>query len=197
MFNTKEVTTKQTTNSLNKYLSWGISEVKINKIVAHKAKTGNYQLKFEVETPPVTTEGFVPAEGYFGQVGTVSTQYINKPEVESKVASLIADLANELGVREEVDAITSETYEEYCDKLTQIVSGKYLYLSINGREYVNDNTGKKGTNLQFPPFKSWATKDKYEEKGESALFKPSLYTLLEQGTTPSTNPIEVPVENLF
>lgn len=185
MFNTKDVKTTNN-NTLGKYLSWGISEVKINKITPRKASTGNYQLQFEVETPPVTTEGFTPAEGYTGQVGTVSTSYINKPEAEATVAALIADLANELGVREQVDAITSESYEEYCEKLTQVVSGKYLYLAINGKEYVNNNTGKKGVSLQFPKFKIWASKDKFEEKGESALYKPSLWKLEESPSTQST-----------
>ena len=104
MFNTKEVKTT-TKNYISKYLNPGQCLVKINKITPKTASTGTSQLQFEVETEPVTTEGFVPAEGYKGQVGTVKTVYISNQEQEQQISTLISSLADELGVREAVDNI--------------------------------------------------------------------------------------------
>lgn len=177
MFNTKEV--KNTTNYTSKYLNPSQVLVKINKITSRTASSGNSQLQFEVETEPVTTPGFTPAEGYHGQVGTVKTVYISNPEMEKQVATMISILADEMGVREQVDNIAPNlNIEDYCVALSNIVcNGEYVYMTINGREYMNNTTGKKGIELQFPKFKMFASKTKVETVGlEKALTKP--YTKL-------------------
>lgn len=183
MFNTKEVKTTNK-NYISKYLNPGQHLVKINKITPKTASTGTSQLQFEVETEPVTTEGFVPAEGYTGQVGTVKTVYIANQEQEQQISALISSLADELGVREAVDSISADTIGEYAEQLSKIVcNGEYVYMTINGREYMNSNTGKKGTELQFPRFKTFASKQKVETQGmEKALAKPYLKPL--PGETP-------------
>ena len=186
MFNTKEVKTT-TKNYISKYLNPGQYLVKINKITPKTASTGTSQLQFEVETEPVTTEGFVPAEGYKGQVGTVKTVYISNQEQEQQISTLISSLADELGVREAVDNISADTISEYAEKLSKIVcNGEYVNMTINGREYINSSTGKKGTELQFPKFKVFASRQKVETQGmEKALTKPYLKQLPTETTVDS------------
>ncbi len=173
MFNTKEVKTTNK-NYISKYLNPGQHLVKINKITPKTASTGTSQLQFEVETEPVTTEGFVPAEGYSGQVGTVKTVYIANQDQEQQIAGIISSLADELGVREAVDAISADNIQDYATALSSIVcNGEYVYMTINGREYMNNSSGKKGTELQFPKYKIFASKSKVESQGiEKALTKP-------------------------
>ncbi len=178
MFNTKEVKTT-TGNYISKYLNPGQHLVKINKITIKEATSGNKQLHFEVETEPVTTEGFTPAEGYHGQVGTVKTVYIASPEMEQQVATMISILADEMGVREQVDAIQSSNLEDYVTELSKLVcTGEYVWMTINGKEYINGTTGKVGMELQFPRYKMFASKTKLETVGaEKALTKTYTKTL--------------------
>ncbi len=174
MFNTKQIETKTNNNYISKYLSPGTYLVKINKVTPKTSSKNTSQLLFEVETEPITTEGFVPAEGYHGQVGTVKTMYIANPDIEQQVGTMISILADELGVREQVDNLSPDlNIEQYAEALSAIVcNGQYLYMTINGREYLNQSNGKKGVELQFPKFKMFASKTKVESVGiEKALTK--------------------------
>ena len=165
MFNTTTIDTTKKQYPTNKYLSPGHYEVKVNSITPYKAGSGSYQLRFELETPAVTTEGFVPADGHTGQVGTVRTVYISNPEMEQQVGTLIASLADVTGTRDQVDSIKTETYEEYATALQQIVKDKYFMVSISGKKYVNGSTGKVGTELQFSRYKTFATKQDVLDNG--------------------------------
>lgn len=166
MFQTKNLDTTRKEYSTSKYLSPGKFQVKVNSVIPYKANSGSYQLRFELETPPVTTEGFVPAEGYHGQIGTVRTVYMAKEEQEQQVSELIARLADSIGAREKVDSISSEvSMEEYCSILTEMIKDQYFWVSISGKKYINNNTGKPGTELQFSRFKTFASLAEVDEKG--------------------------------
>lgn len=187
MINTSNVKTQQTT--VSRFLEPGVHKVKINNINCRQASTGSYKLEFQVETEPVTQEGFTPAEGHFGRVGTVKTPFLGNPDLEAQAGAMIANLADELGVREEVNNFsTALTYPEYCEKLTSLVKDKYLYISINGKEYVNPTSGKIGMELNFPRFKSWASIEKVDKVGtEKALAK----TYIKKLPTPESTQPEV------
>lgn len=172
MINTSTVKTTNNT-APSRFLEPGQFKVKINNINARQASTGSYKLEFQVETEPVNEPGFTPAEGYSGRVGTVKTPYLGNPDLEAQAGALIANLADELGVREEVNNFSQDlTYPEYCEKLLSLVKDKYVYLSINGKEYINTGNGKVGMELQFPKFRAWASVEKVDKVGlEKALSK--------------------------
>lgn len=179
MINTTNIDTTQKNFTTSKYLSPGHSEVKVNNISAYQANSGSYQLRFELETHPVLTEGFVPAEGYTGQVGTVRTVYMSNPEMEAQVGQLIAHLADVTGTREQVNNLSSDlSFEEYAKQLTELVKDKYFWVSISGKKYVNSTNGKVGIELQFSRFKTFASLQDVEEKGaDKVLAKPYIKEL--------------------
>lgn len=175
MINTKDVKRA----GLNKFINVGLKKVKINNIEAYEAKSGNFQFKFSVETEPINTEGFVPLEGFKGQVGTIKTVYCSNPDMEAQVGTMIANLADETDTREQVNALSQDlSYPEYAQKLTELVKDKYVWVCVNGKEFVNQNTGKRGTELNFPRFKAWASQEKYDKLGENSLAKPYLKPLV-------------------
>jgi len=165
MFNTKGIVNNQ--QGTSKYISPGQYLLKINKIATKTASSGNSQLLFEVETEPITTQGFTPVDGHTGQIGTVKTVYISNPDMEQQVATLISLLADALEVREQVDNIpTGLNLDQYVEALSAIVcNGNYVWMTINGKGYVNQTTGKTGVELQFPKYKMFASKSKYETLG--------------------------------
>lgn len=179
MINTTNIDTTKKDYPTSKYLNTGHSEVRVNNIIPYQANSGSFQLRFELETHPVLTEGFVPAEGHTGQVGTLRTVYMSNPDMEAQVGTLIASLADTLGVREQVNNLSSDlTYEQYCQQLTEIVKDKYFWVSISGKKYVNQNNGKVGTELQFSRFKTFASLQDVEEKGaDKVLAKPYIKEL--------------------
>lgn len=176
MINTKDVKIQQ--KSLNRYLTPGTYQVKVNKITPVQSKTGSWQLRFEMETPPITDEGFTPAEGYSGQVGTVRSLYLSNPDMERAVAELIALLGFKTGTKEQLDAIPEGLeIEAYAKAVEDIVKDKYVYCTINGREYINTQNGKKNTELNFPKFKAFCTIEEYEANPEKAIAKPFIKAL--------------------
>jgi len=192
MINTSTVTTTQK-QTINKYLTPGQYKVKITNVLSHQSKTGSYKLKFELETEPVTQEGFVPVEGKYGQIGTVHTVFMSNPDMEKQVAETIANLADTLGVRDAVNNLPSDiSYEEWSQKLTDIVKDNYFWVTLNGKEYINPVTGKKGTELNFPKYRAFASLTKYEEVGaEKALSKVYVKEL------PKEEPSTTSTESLF
>jgi len=189
MFNTKEVKT-QDKNYISSYLAPGHSLVKINKVTTVKASTGSSALEFHFETEPITTEGFKPVEGHSGKVGRVKTVYINNADQEKRVATILSNLAEELGVKQQVDNISPDlTIEQYAEEFSKIVcNGEYVWVSLNGEEYVNSNTGKKGTALKFPSYRTFASKTKYDTVGaEKALSNTFIKKLPEQQTETATD----------
>lgn len=189
MFNTKEVKT-QDTNYISSYLAPGHFLVKVNNVIVKKASTGNSALEFEFETEPITTEGFKPVEGHTGKVGRVKTVYISNPDQEKRVATILSNLAEELGVKDQVDNISPDlTIEQYAEEYAKIVcNNEYIWVSLNGEEYINNNTGKKGVSLRFPSYRTFASKSKYDTLGASkALSNTYVKKLPEQENAASTS----------
>lgn len=192
MFNTKEVKTQER-NYISSYLSPGHSLVKVNKVTTMKASTGSSALEFQFETEPVTTEGFKPVEGYSGKIGKVKTVYINNADQEKRIATILSNLAEELGVKEQVDNISPDlTIEEYADAYSKIVcNGEYVWVSLNGEEYVRRDNGKKGTSLKFPSYRTFASKSKYDLLGAEKVLSNTFIKKLPEQESETTDPDKV------
>jgi hypothetical protein len=163
----------QTSSSLGKYLNIGRYNVKINEISLRKSAAGtSTQVSFKLETPPITTPGWEPAEGATGQVGTVNTIYMKTDEQVNEFIGQLALLADKLGVREQVDAIAAETIEVYMEKITPLITGKFFWGRIVGEQYLkNDGSGKTGTRLHWSRYKAFASNAEVEEKGLDKCLK--------------------------
>jgi len=161
------------TNKVNKYLSIGRYNVKINEITTRLSSAGtSTQVSFKLETPPITEPGFEPAEGANGQVGTVNSIYLKTDEQIQEFAGQMALLADKLGVREEVDAISAPDLVSYVEKISPLISGKYFWGRIVGEQYMkNDGSGKTGTRLHWSRYKAFASLAEVDEKGLDKCLK--------------------------
>lgn len=184
MFTTKGLNTEK---KLSKYVSYGNHYLKINDIEIKTAMSGSKQLIFHMETPEVKAEGFVPEEGYKGQVGKVafpgSYLKMDNEKAVKEFNTAIGTIADTLGVRAELDNINVETFDEYVQAITPILTGKYAWWALSGEEYIKSD-GKIGTKLKVRRYKFISS----TEKGESGLgaFDASVSYNLKKAEKPDT-----------
>lgn len=140
-----------------KYISYGIQELKINKIEIRTAASGSKVCNLFMETPPVTDSGFAGANGARGRIGTVQfpRTYIawdstvkNPKSNETPRESFIKDMliiADKFGVREEANALEFEegfTFEDFVKGMESILVGHYAMWKLCGEQnWYTDQTG--------------------------------------------------------
>lgn len=186
MFTTKGLNTEK---KLSKYVSYGNHYLKINNIEVKTAMSGSKQLIFHMETPAITAEGFVPEEGFKGQVGKVafpgSYLKLDNEKAVKEFNTAIGTIADTLGVRTDLDKINVETFDEYITAITPILTGKYAWWALSGEEYIKSD-GKIGTKLKVRRYKFISS----DEKGESGLgtFDASLAYNLKKAEKPDAKP---------
>jgi len=184
MFTTKGLNTEK---KLSKYVSYGNHYLKINDIEIKTAMSGSKQLIFHMETPEVKAEGFTPEEGYKGQVGKVafpgSYLKMDNEKAVKEFNTAIGTIADTLGVRAELDNINVETFDEYVQAITPILTNKYAWWALSGEEYIKSD-GKIGTKLKVRRYKFISS----TEKGESGLgaFDASVAYNLKKAEKPDT-----------
>jgi len=78
--------------------------------------------------------------------------------------SNVALIAKKLGVTEKVDAIDSDSLEDYLNKLMPVIRGKFAVWAITGQEYLYNKDGKDkiGTSLGLRRYGFIATLDEME-----------------------------------
>jgi hypothetical protein len=146
-----------------KYFSAGLHKAKITNITIAEASTGSKKLVFDLEGEEV--EGFEGADGKNCTVGRVSTFYMAKDESVPNTLRLISQLAGAVGEKsnfseEDLYTATGEVITDIknvgVDQISQIhaiavklLLNKFIYVNLKSEEYVNNNTGKIGTNLYF------------------------------------------------
>lgn len=107
--------------------------------------------------------------------------------------SRFALLADHAGVRKEVDAIQSESAEEYFTKASRAFSGKRIALIIKGRQYLKAD-GTVGTSYELPlkgEFKGSFCRpvDRKSELDELVLQNPdNLVERINPNSAPDTTP---------
>lgn len=153
--NTTNSTTKK---AIGKWLTIGNYELNIKAIESKlSANEQSTQVIFRVETPKVEEEGFVPVEGATGIVGTIRTIYLKHDAQVKEFVDNMALLADKLGVRAEVDAISADTITEYVKALEPIVKDKFFFGRVTGEQYIREADGKTGTTLHFSRFSPFAS----------------------------------------
>lgn len=165
-FSTKGISTQSKPKKVSKYISYGNNLLKINDITVKTAQSGSKQLILNVETKPIDDPTFEPEMGYEGRVGKVAFPgvYI-KLDDEKALENFyvdVATIAEKLGVRDQLDQINADSFDEYIDQLKDIFKGKYAYWAIAGEEYVKA-TGGVGIKLKTRRYKFIASLSEGEQ----------------------------------
>lgn len=151
MFDSSIVNTEEKKFGSSKYISYGIQQLKFNKLEIKVASTGSKQIIFYAEGPAIKEEGFEGIDGAKGAVGRIKTMYM-KPEQESNLIMMFAKIADGMGVRAELDAIKSSSLEDYIAKVEKVITGKFANFVVSGEGYINNTSGKVNYNLGFPKY---------------------------------------------
>lgn len=152
MYQTSDLDTSDKKFGPSKYVTFGVQELKINSLDIKVASTGSKQVIFNVESKPVTEDGFEGDNGALGRVGRISTMYM-KPEQEKEILFVFAKIADALGVRAELDKVVSSatSFENLIEVVTKVISGKFANFTVATEQYLN-NEGKVRNSLRFPKY---------------------------------------------
>jgi hypothetical protein len=162
MFNTKGQEMK-TGGGTPKSLQAGVVYAHIYSGNVRTAKSGKKSLELILEGPEM--EGFEGwsidknnPEGpkFTGQSSRVSAtiysdNYNSKSPAENDIIYKLLFIASELGLRDEIDNVTSKTIEEWVTKVVDILKGHNLYFFLKGTE--EEYNGKTIVKLSLPKYK--------------------------------------------
>ena len=145
MFGTKGVKTEERKSNGGKYLTHGVVKAKINSLVVQKAKSSEARrVIFYLESEPVADSNFQGVDGAKGRVGRMFSGYMSSDKAYSDFIRQLGTIADKLGVRQVVDSIQSNDFEDYMTKISALFVGKFLWWNIGAEEY-----DEKKTNLQL------------------------------------------------
>jgi hypothetical protein len=135
MFGTAGVDTAERSGT-SKYLNHGINKAKINALVVEKAKnTESRRIVFFLEGEPIADKSFEGIDGAKGRVGKMATSYMKEDKSYKDFMRQIGVIADKLGVRPSVDAITANSIEEYVAKVSTFLTNKFLWWNIGAEEW--------------------------------------------------------------
>lgn len=98
-------------------------------------------------------------KGQTGRVmATVWTDEFNNPNIaKNEIMSKLTVIAQELGVRDQVNMVTASTIEEWVQKVLMIIKDQYAFWFLKGQE--EEYNGKTYVKLSLPKYK-FVSKDK-------------------------------------
>lgn len=149
-----EMSTLNPESNTSPYIRYGSNQVlHLNDIeLKYSANTGSPKAILHVETKPVDTKGFVPAQGSNGgRIGKVACGvYMKEDSAKKEFLRRLLNIAIALGVEEEVSEVKSDSFESVVKRITDILTRKDLYAryTIFAEEYPKQ--GGKGVTLFFP-----------------------------------------------
>jgi hypothetical protein len=194
MLNTKQFDGKEEVK-VSKYLtSIGKYQLRINSVEAKVSKAGDSaDFIFHVETPTVTTVGFVADDTATngGVVGKVSYgTYVKTDTQFDELSKFLAILATKAGVKAQLDTNLEgkSTFAEIAEALTETFNfAPFVWTRVTGEkyEYVKDGEPKTGTKLKFSRYGTFATLE--EGEGHLKLLDPTNVYDLKPAPTENTN----------
>ena len=134
MFETKG---HQTQEFVEKFISFGIVEAKISKIEYVKSQIGTEGMKITHSTKPESALG--------GEGKTAETTFWMSANAWSMTKDRIVIMADKLNVRNQLDSISSESAEDYVNKVAKVFVGKTARWKFAGKEI----PGKEGKQSWF------------------------------------------------
>lgn len=154
MYNLNDIDTTDRQNS-SPYISYGSDQVlKINDIeLKVSTNTGSPRAILHMETKPVTDPDFTPIEGHKGRVGKIGIGVYMKTEDQKKdFLKKLKTISIALGVEDEVNQVSGNTFEEVVDNVKSIISGnKWARYTIFAEQYPKAD-GKIGIKLLLPRY---------------------------------------------
>ena len=151
MFDSSVVNTEEKKFGVSKYITYGIQDLKINKMEIKVAGTGSKQVVFSVEGSPVKEAGFEGVDGANGPVGRITTIYM-KPESEKDLVMIFGKIADAMGVREKLDAVKSDSLEAYVAGVEKVLTGKFASFVVASEQYWDVKAGKAKNSFRFPKY---------------------------------------------
>ena len=150
IFDSTAVDTTDKVFGPSKYISYGLQDLKINKMEIKTASTGSKQIIFSMEGPAEKDPKFEGVDGAKGPVGRVSTMYM-KEEQQGDLTKIFAKISDALGVRDALNAIKATSLEDYVEKAGAVICGKFAKFCISTEQYLNgENKVRNG--LRFPKY---------------------------------------------
>jgi hypothetical protein len=162
MFNTKGQEIK-TGGGTQKSLQPGVVYAHIYDAQVRTAKSGKKALELTLEGPAMENfEGWavdrnnIEGEKFKGQsakvMATIYTDDFNSQSpAKNDILYKLLFIASELGLRDDLDGITSNTIEEWVKEAINILKNKNLYFFLKGTE--EEYNGKTIIKLSLPKFK--------------------------------------------
>lgn len=192
----------------NKIFSYGINELMINNITFREAKTGSLQMEVQMETAPVTEEGFVPLDGHKGQVGTVRGSWVTQGEAgEAQAAQEFAkliEICKACGLTAEDYSGDFDTIQDFVTHIIPKLKGKMARYKVCAElypKYKDDGSLSNfpGEELKFPYFKNQLvesitvpmskTKLRFDENSEYDVNRKKLIATADVNNQPIANNI--------
>jgi hypothetical protein len=185
-FGTKEVVVS---SGVSKGISYGIQKVKILDYQLFKAPWDPAlgQVRFILGDDTEVKEGYDYEGELFGKqtatcrIATVDfTPYFNSATgdiqrttntIDNLLGIGFATIANNVGVREDVDKVFASSLEDYLKQVIKLIAGKSFWTSIAAKEYVNKGTGKVGLNREMKWFRNY-NQDSQEFTYTAPVVKP-------------------------
>lgn len=144
MFGTKGIVINERPKTVRPYLLHGINYAKINRLEVQKAaNTDSRKVVFHLEGPAVADPLFQGVDKAKGQVGRMQTAFLKQSKAYEEFQEQICIIAGKLGVRQEIDEITSDSFDEYVAKIAPLLTGKFLWWVIAAEEYAKGKTTLK------------------------------------------------------
>lgn len=154
MYNLNDISTTERQNS-SPYISYGSNQIlKINDIeLKVSANTGSPKAILHMETKPINDPDFTPIEGHKGKVGKIAIGVYMKTEEQKKdFLKKLKTISIALGVEDEVNQVTGNSFEEVVDNVKSIISGnKWARYTIFAEQYPKAD-GKLGIKLLLPRY---------------------------------------------
>lgn len=150
-FDSSVVDTTEKKFGPSKYITFGIQDLKINKMEIKVASTGSKQVIFHVEGMPVKEAGFEGVDGAQGPVGRITTMYM-KPDSEKDLVMIFGKIADALEVRDRLDAIKSDNLEAYVTNAEKVLTSKFASFVVATEQYWDTTAGKAKNSFRFPKY---------------------------------------------
>jgi hypothetical protein len=201
MFGTKEINVEER-KSLG--IGVGILKLAIMDYNLKTSSTGKKLLEFIVEDDtPVGADGYEQEGTLYGKVKSTNksgraavTIYFDVTDAATigTIQRSFATIADKVGVRPQLDAITASSLEEFLNKAIPVIKGKYAWFMLAGEEYVSA-AGNKGISRMFKTFGKEDTKIMIVRPVEGSVFegdynKQTLTTEGKSLTWERTNPYD-------
>lgn len=190
-FGNRKIEVSSNNKGLSKYITYGNQELRINALEIKVSQNNNKQIIAYVETPTVDDEKFVADESAKnnGRVGKVALSWwMKNSEEEGQFEELVHRIADAMGTRDQLKSVKVETLEDYVEAIKPIITGKFAWFTVSGKEYEKMNGTGKGITLSVGRWSVADSEDKLQafDKSKKWMWNPLTETQTADAETANT-----------